>query len=146
DNKHLDPCYWSTGAQLSVAASAAAAVSKNLALTPAATLQVRVDDPKKLADPKSSDILVAVIAPGGKLAPMNLVSSDASGKTYQLAVPPGPHKVFVRSNSLKIANGAGADIDLPADKKGVLPAPTIDTPVSLSAGTAYFAVTITGKR
>ncbi len=147
DAKHLDPCFWSTGPQITVGAGQTIS-NTVISVTAAAMLQVRVDDPKKLSDPKSgsSSTIVAVILPSGKLAPMNLSSSDEGGKTYQLAVPPGPHKVFLMNSSFKLADGSGQDIDKPANASGKLPAPTVDAPVSITSGTSYVTVTLTGKR
>lgn len=146
-NKHLDPCSWSAGTKVVVKPNQN--VTDNLVTgVAAATLQVRVDDPSKLLDPKSGAgvPMVAVILSNDTLAPMNLVQSDDGGKTFQIAVPPGSHKLFIRSNVYKIADGRGEDLDGPVRADGKVAVNFVDAPVSVKSGMSYVAVTITGKR
>jgi hypothetical protein len=147
DNKHLDPCFWSAATHLDM--SNGKDVSNHQAqVTSAATLQVRVEDPLRLSDPRVGEFetLVAVVLPDGRLAPMNLVTSEASGKTFQLAVPTGNHKVAIKSSYFTIVDGKGKALNDQDAGNGFKALPTVDAPVSISKGMSYVAVTITGKR
>lgn len=146
-NNHLDPCAWSTGTQISVTANATAA-SNVLTGTSAATLQVRVDDPQHLLDPSNGAgvPMVAVIRPQGGLEPMNAVSTDSGGRTFQGAVPPGDHKLLIYSNTFKIANGQGQDLGGSPASNGAINVVPVNAPVSVSSGMSYVTVTITGTR
>jgi hypothetical protein len=146
-NKHLDPCAWSTGARVVVKPNQTA--TDNIVTgTAAATLQVRVDDPLKLLDPLSGIgvPMVAIILSDNTLTPMNLTGADGGGRTFQLAVPPGTHRLFIRSEKYRIANGRGEDLDRPATSDGKIRVTPVDAPVSVKSGMSYVEVTITGRR
>jgi hypothetical protein len=146
-HKHLDPCAWSTGTKVVVKPNQTA--TDNLVTgAAAATLQVRVDDPLKISDLRNGAgvPLVAVISDKGGLIPMSLVSVEDDGRTYQIAVPPGNHKLFIRSDTYKIANGRGEDLDRPQTADGKTPVLPVDAPVSVKSGISYVTVTITAKR
>jgi hypothetical protein len=61
-------------------------------------------------------------------------------------VPPGNHKLFIRSDTYKIANGRGEDLDRPQTADGKTPVLPVDAPVSVKSGISYVTVTITAKR
>jgi len=147
DSKHLDPCFWSAGTQVDMS-NGMGVNGQQSQVTSAATLQVRIDDPLRLSNPQAGqfETLVAVILPNGKLAPMNLVTSEPTGKTFQLAVPVGTYKVMVKSNRFTIADGTGQVIDDKDAGNGHKFPPTVNAPVSIASGMSYVELTITGKR
>lgn len=147
DNKHLDPCFWSAGTQVDMSDGKDKNNQPAQAIS-AATLQVRIDDPLKLSDPRAGqfETLVAVILPNGQLAPMNLVTSDQTGKTFQLAVPVGSYKVMVKSNRFIIADGTGTVINDKSAGNGHFFPPVVNAPVSIATGTSYVELSIVGKR
>ena len=78
-------------------------------------LQVRIDDPLRLmaTDKGSSagDIIVGILLPQALFQPMRLASGDASGRTYDVAIPTNmPVRVQIHSTHLQIADSQGLSL------------------------------------
>jgi hypothetical protein len=102
---HLNNCQWATESQATVAGGQTVS-APTIAVTEGALLQIRLDDPKKSISP-SDDILVGISLPN-TFQPMRLASSDATGRTYDAAVPKKtPVKVTVISTHVQMTDDKG---------------------------------------
>jgi hypothetical protein len=135
---HLDPCRWSTPVQIKVAAGQTVASTPVSALK-GTLLQVRVNDPGGLwkAGTGNPEVLLGVIMPSSLFQPMRLASTDAGGKTFDLAIPSGtPVKMSVTAPHFAISDSQGLSLG------AAVP------PVQASAAQASLLLTytITGKK
>jgi hypothetical protein len=129
---NLDPCQWSTPTPIAVASGATTANQTTTAVK-GAVLQVRINDPQQLlATDKStsaSDIVVGVLLPQALFQPMRLATSDATGRTYDAAIPLGvPIRVQIHSRHLGETSSSMAQATCPSDgpKPNSFPSATPD--------------------
>jgi hypothetical protein len=126
--QHLDPCHWSTPVQVKVAAGQTVA-SPSVTAVKGTLLQVRVNDPGGLwkAGSGNPEVLLGLKLPSSLFQPMRLASSDAGGKTFDVAIPSGtpvnvsvtaPH--FTISSSQGMSLGAVAPVQATADQASLL--------------------------
>lgn len=152
---NLDPCQWSKPTLIAVASGTTTANQTTTAVK-GSVLQVRINDPQKLmATDKSasaSDIVVGVLLPQGLFQPMRLGSSDATGRTYDAAIPMGvPIHVQIHSSHLQIADNLGASLGpvnaAPGSGAAAMASASTLT-VQVPAGTASQTMTfsVTGKK
>jgi hypothetical protein len=150
---HLDPCRWSSAVQVTVGAGQAVS-NQAIGVTKGSVLQVRIDDPNKLlATSGPGDLLVGVFLPSALFEPLRLVASDASGRTYQTAIPFDTSvRLSVTSAHLALADAKGAKLTpVTASSGGSTagsPGASAAMPVLSATGTANSLVTLTviGKK
>jgi hypothetical protein len=135
---HIDACQWSTPVQIKVAAGQTVSNASILAVK-GTLLQVRVNDPGGLwkGGRGNPEVLIGVILPSSLFRPMRLVSSDAGGKTFDVAIPSGtPVKMSVTAPHFAISDSQGLSLG------------AVVAPVQAAAGQASLPVTytITGKK
>jgi hypothetical protein len=108
---HLDPCRWSSAVQVTVGAGQAV-TDQAIGVTKGSILQVRIDDPNKLlATSGPGGLLVGVFLPSGLFQPLSLVANNASGRTYQTAIPLNTSvRLSVTSAHLVLADAKGANL------------------------------------
>ncbi len=151
----LDPCHWSRPALVAVASGVTTA-NQTTTVVKGSLLQVRINDPQKLmATGKGSsagDIIVGILLPQALFQPMRLASSDASGRTYDVAIPIGmPVRVQIHSTHLQIADSRGLSL-APVNAVPGSPAASLASASTLTAqipaGTATQVMTfsVTGKK
>ncbi len=142
---YLDPCQWSGTPVKVTLAAGQNSTGNSLKIAAGAVLKVRVNDPAQLLSQKTADgrtpqLAVGVGGGNSLFRPMRIALQDATGATYQLAVPPGTAlNLQVMSGDLKLANSAGA----------ALPAAGDQQPFQYGAGAAglpSFTYSITGAR
>jgi hypothetical protein len=130
---HLDPCHWSTPVQIKVAAGQTVA-SAPISAVKGTLLQVRVNDPGGLwkAGAGNAEILLGVILPSSLFQPMRLASTDAGGKTFEVAIPAGtPVKMSVTAPHFAISDSQGLSLGAAV------------APVQAAAGQASLPLTYT---
>jgi hypothetical protein len=147
---HLNSCQWSQTTQVTVAAGQTLA-NQTITLTKGALLQVRVDDPQKILTP-ADDLIIGVYLPSGLFHPLRLAASDATGRTYDAAVPLATQlRLSVHSSHLVIVDGQGKGLAPIALPKGnsTPPAATsgnITLPGRSGVNGPPLALTITSRR
>jgi hypothetical protein len=135
---YLDSCYWSAPTQVTVTAGQVAA-NINVRMVKASVVHVRLNDPGKHMASGAGVVLVGVVGPSSRWHPLNVVSSDASGRTLELAIP------FNTALSLEVNGGRL----LLADEGGAaLASVSASFPIVQAAGQKDPTLTfnITGKR
>jgi Carboxypeptidase regulatory-like domain len=150
---HLDPCRWSSAVQVTVAPGQPV-TNQAISVTKGSILQVRIDDPNKvLATSGPGDVLVGVFLPSAVFEPLSLVASDASGRTYQTAIPFNTSVgLSVTSAHLVLADESGARLTpVTASSGGSTtggPGASATIPVLSATGTAnkLVTLTVTGKK
>jgi hypothetical protein len=120
---HLNNCNWTASAK--VTATAAQTLTQNISVTQGAIFELRLNDPNKLITP--NDLLLGVYLPSGLFQPMRLASSDATGRTYDVAVP---LKTSIRLNIIS------SHLRISDDKSNSL-APTTLTPSATSSTVTF---------
>ena len=83
---YLDPCLWSTPAQLALTAGQVA-TNTNLQVSKGSILRVRVDDPGQHLARGEGMVLLGFVVPSGRFQPLVLGTNDPSGRTYEAAIP-----------------------------------------------------------
>jgi hypothetical protein len=146
---HLNPCQWSTGPQATVAAGQTIA-NQALTVTKGAILQLRLDDPQKLITP-SDDIFLVVYLPSGLFQPLRLVSRDAAGRTYDVAVPlKNPVRLAIISSHLQMVDDKGNGLAPHAVQNSNAPAAATNSVVTFPGQSAVngppVTFTITGRK
>jgi hypothetical protein len=135
---YVDSCYWPAPTQVTVVAGRVAS-NTNVRMAKGAVVHVRLNDPGKHMASGAGVVLVGVVGPSSRWHPLNVVSSGASGRTLELAIP------FNTALRLEV-NGGRLQL---ADEGGV-PLPAVSTSFSIlqAAGRPEPALTfnITGKR
>jgi hypothetical protein len=150
---HLDPCRWSSAVQVTVAPGHPV-TNQVISVTKGSVLQVRIDDPKKvLATSGPGDVLIGVFLPSGIFQPLRLAASDASGRTYETAIPFNTSVgVSVTSAHLVLADEKGAGLTPVTPGSGGFttgsPGASATIPVLSATGTAnkLVTLTVTGKK
>jgi hypothetical protein len=152
---NLDPCQWSKPTPITVSSGA---TTTNQATTAAkgALIEVRINDPQRLMDTgkgsSAGDMIVGIVLPRALFLPMRLASSDATGRTYDAAIPTGtPVRVQIHSTHLQIADSQGASL---APVNGVAgtsaasmaSASTLTVQVPAGTGTQVVTFSVTGKK
>ncbi len=85
----LDPCEWSAAPTTAVLSGGKSSAGNRLIVKKASTLQVRIEDPNHHLAPRSStneapQIVMGVLTPAGTTSPAVLLSTDRTGRTYQI--------------------------------------------------------------
>jgi len=135
---YVDSCYWSAPTQVTVTAGQVAA-NINVRMVKGSVVHVRLNDPGKHMAGGEGVVLVGVVGPSSRWHPLNVASSDASGRTLELAIP------FNIAMRLEV-NGGRLQL---ADEGGVaLPAVSTSFSILQAAGQKDPTLTfnITGKR
>jgi Carboxypeptidase regulatory-like domain len=147
-NQHLDPCYWSSSPRQVTIAAGQTITNQVVTALSATTLEVQVQDPKGLTDPKSgpNETLIAILRPNGRLLPLSLTGSEPAGKTYAVAVPAAKHALFVKSNLFTISDDQGNPVEASNDGQGHLAPPKIPVSISQGAQNIRVTLTVTGRR
>jgi hypothetical protein len=144
---HLGNCTWNTPTTVALASSQT--LVRNLSVTQGGTLQIRLDDPNHLATP-ADDLLIGVFLPTGLFHPMRLASTDATGRTYDVAVPlNSPVRLTIISTHLQINDDKGKDL-APQSKAASGPTPTTSSTITIAGPQAAkgppITFTITGRK
>jgi len=130
---HLDPCLWGNSVRVQVAAGQTVSTTPIIAVK-GTLLQVVVNDPGGLwkSGYGNPEILLGVILPSSLFQPMRLASSNALGKSFDLAIPAGtPVKMSVTAPHFAIS-----------DSQGISLGATV-APVQAAAGQASLPLTYT---
>jgi hypothetical protein len=150
--QHLDPCKWAQPAPITVASGKTA--SPAVTATTGASLQVRINDPLKLlAQGKGpADLIIGVRLPTAIFVPMRLASSDATGRTYDVAIPTGARvRLLVNSAHLQLADSNNLSLAavhaLPGSPAaGLASSSTLGEQVPVGNATQLMTFTVTGKK
>jgi len=131
----LNNCQWASASEVTVSANQTVSNSP-IAVVEGAVVQIRLSDPQKLIGP-ADDIMIGMYLPSGLFQPLRQAAGDATGRTYDVAVPKkGQVKIGVVSTHLVIADDRGNSLGArPAGQGGN------STSVAATAG----AVTITAQ-
>jgi hypothetical protein len=130
---HLDPCLWSTPVRINVAAGQTVS-SPPITAVKGTLLQVVVNDPGGLwkSGYGNPDILLGVILPSSLFQPMRLVSTEAGGKSFDVAIPAGTSvKMSVTAPHFAISDSQGLSLGAAV------------APVQAAAGQASLPLTYT---
>jgi len=152
---HLDPCHWSKPALITVASGQTTANQTTTAVK-GSLLQVRIDDPHKLMATEQAsgagDIIVGIVLPQALFQPMRLATSDASGRTYDVAIPANmPVRVQIHSTHLQIADSQGLSLAAVnaapgSAAAGLASASTLTAQIPAGTGTQVMTFKVTGKK
>ncbi len=115
--KHLDPCEWSApGTEVVTLAAGQISSGNRLQVKKASKLQIRIQDPHQHLSPRSSSsepaqIAMGVLTPAGITSLPVLVSTDKSGRTYEISVAFDlPLTFAIAGKHLQIADEQGLPV------------------------------------
>lgn len=151
---NLDPCKWSKPTLITVTAGQTTANQTSTAVK-GSLLEVRINDPLRLlavgTGSSAGDIIVGVLLPQSLFLPMRMASSDATGRTYDAAIPTNvPVQVQIHSMHLEIADTQGVSL-APASSKGgtgssMASAAMQTVQIAPGAGSLTVTFSVTGKK
>lgn len=118
DGGHLDPCQWSASPVSATLSTGQKVTGLQIALRKTSKLRVRIEDPNHHLAPRSvrteaPQISLGVITPLGATSPAVLTSTDANGRTYEIAVAldvplsltvVGKHLILADANGSKVTS------------------------------------------
>jgi hypothetical protein len=145
---HPGNCQWTTATTATLAAEQDAK-NQGFTVTDGSLSQLRIDDPRKLID-ASDDTLVGIQLPTGLFQPMRLAKSDATGRTYDVAVPKNTSsKVTVISKRLQMTDNKGADMASRAVQGAAASSSATSTHITFQSSSSPTspptAITVTGR-
>ncbi len=115
---YLDPCKWSAGPIVTVAANATTGYT--LALTKGVFLKVRIGDPKHLLPQvkdgplRAGKLIVGVKFGDGAYQGAQNTSVAANGRDYQMVVPAGlPLQLWLFSRDVALTDASGKAVNSP---------------------------------
>lgn len=135
---HLDPCSWSSPPRVTVTAGQVSA-NNSVRLATGAVVHVRVNDPGQHVSKGDGEVLLGIGSPSSLFHPLGLAASDASGKTFDIAIPLNTAlRLEISSDLLQLAD----------DKGMALSAAPTGIPIQVSPGQSDPTLTfnITGKK
>ncbi|HWR35736.1 MAG TPA: carboxypeptidase-like regulatory domain-containing protein [Clostridia bacterium] len=119
DLGYLDPCIWSAHPLTVQVGEGDAATDARVVMKKAVPLQVRLDDPGKVLGQTISGkqsgpkVLMGVFTPRRLFQPLQMRSTDAKGRDYQLLVPAdeAAASLYVVARGATIVDQAGAEVE-----------------------------------
>ncbi len=108
----LDPCDWGLPLTTATLSLSQTATNVTLVMKKGAVVTVRIDDPGQLVSPtgtltKGGYLLLGVTSDSSFFHTLPLLSTDSTGRNYQLVVPFDTAVKFVISSSLRFVNASG---------------------------------------